>query len=325
MPARSDSHPARRPPALVDGLSSIRVVSELTAIPMGTLRAWERRYDFPNPARRKNSNRRVYSAAEVEQLRDVARALQRGYRPADVIHMPPGQLRALLATVPEAADASVPVAAVQPGLGHAVADVPTLMALVARDDVQAVEAELRFTAAALGAKRFVTECAQPLAQAMGQAWAEGKLAIRHEHLLTQCLSTQLRSLLAQQQDADGSPTILLSSLPGEPHTLGLEMVALYLALSAAKPRLLGASTPTDQIISAARGLHASAVGIAVTPALSPDATRAELQRLARGLPRSVALWVGGSGTAELLPLPRRAEALVSWPAIDAALARARAR
>ena len=299
--------------------SSIKVVSELTALPMGTLRAWERRYGFPKPERREGSNRRVYSSAQIERLRAVAQALSHGYRPGDVIQMPLHELRALLGAPP----IEPPDPRSLPG-GGSIAGVSAFIALLEQDDVKRIEDELRLAAAALGAKRFVVELAQPLAVAVGQAWAEGRIEIRQEHLMTECLTTQLRALLATHQVADGEPTIVLTTLPGEPHTLGLQMVALYLSLGAAKPRLLGASTPPDQIIAAAHAFGAAVVGIALTPAADLAAARRDLQRLARGLPSSVALWLGGSAASALGQLPARIESVTSWPLLDAALAQARA-
>lgn len=299
-------------------MSSIKVVSAITGIPMGTLRIWERRYGFPMPERRPGSNRRVYARAQIEQLRAIAVALSRGYRPSDVVHKPLPELEALLGA-PQLAAPS----ATESSRG-AVAPVATLLALLAAGDVKAIEDELRFAAAALGAKRFVTDLAQPLAAAVGEAWATGKLAIRHEHVMTECLTTQLRSLLATHQIADGAPTVVLTTLPGEPHTLGLQMVALYLALSAAKPRLLGANTPPEQVIAAAQSFGAAVIGIAVTPAADMGVTRRGISKLAREMPASVRLWVGGGAGTRLGELPARAEALVTWPAIDAALLRVRA-
>ena len=296
--------------------SSIKVVSELTALPMGTLRAWERRYGFPKPERREGSNRRVYSSAQIERLRVVARALDRGYRPGDVIQMPLTELRALLDETPDARSAAG---------GGVVADVKALIELLEQDNAKRIEDELRLAAAALGAKRFVVEVAQPLAVAVGQSWADGRIEIRQEHLMTECLTTQLRALLATHQVADGAPTIVLATLPSEPHTLGLQMVALYLALGAARPRLLGASTPPDQVIAAAHAFGAEVVGIALTPAADLVAARRDVQRLARGLPSSVALWLGGAGASALGKLPERVESIATWPALDAALARARAK
>lgn len=311
-------HPAPRAtnPALPSlEASSIKVVSELTALPMGTLRAWERRYGFPKPERREGSNRRLYPSAQVERLRVIAEALGRGYRPGDVIQMPLNELQALLGGAPDTPSAR----------GAAViADVPTLLELLEQDDAKRIEDELRLAAAALGARRFVVELAQPLAVAVGQAWEDGRIEIRQEHLMTECLTTQLRALLATYQVANGEPTIVLTTLPGEPHTLGLQMVALYLALGGAKPRLLGASTPPDQVIAAVHAFGAEAVGIALTPVADLGSARRDLQRLARGLPDSVALWLGGAGAGALGKFPDRIQPIGSWFELDTALARARA-
>jgi MerR family transcriptional regulator, light-induced transcriptional regulator len=300
-------------PPVTAGGSSIKVVSERTGLPMGTLRAWERRYGFPRPSRREGSNRRLYSASDVERLRAVASAVARGYRPGDVIPLPPSELAALLGASADATPGPRPIA-----------DAATLVELLIRDDVKGIEDELRLAAAALGPKRFVTELAHPLAIAVGQAWTEGKVAIRQEHLMTECLTTQLRTLLAAQQAVDGSPTILLTTLPGEPHTLGLQMVALYVALSAAKPRLLGASTPPEQVIAAARAMHARVVGITVTPTADLASAARDVQRLARGLPKNVTLWAGGAGVRALGKVPARVHPVESWSALDAALAEVRA-
>lgn len=298
------------------GFHTIKVVSERTGLPMGTLRAWERRYGFPRPARREGSNRRLYSNAETERLRALAEAIAGGYRPSDVISLPPAELTALLE-----GSRAAPAAALG---SRKLADVPTLLELLRHDEVKAIEDELRLAAAALGAKRFVTELAQPLAVAVGKAWTEGRLAIRQEHLMTECLTTQLRTLLATHQAVEGSPTVVLTTLPGELHTLGLQMVALYLALSAAKPMLLGASTPPEQVIAATQAMQARVVGITLTPGSDLATAARDLRRLARGLPRDVALWAGGGGLQALGRAPSRVQPVDSWSALDAALAQVRA-
>ena len=111
---------------------SIKVVSELTALPLGTLRAWERRYGFPKPERKEGSNRRVYSSEQIERLRAVARALARGFRPGDVIGMPLHELLALL-------DGTLGTRSA-PG-GRSIADVPTFIELLERDDAKRIDDE----------------------------------------------------------------------------------------------------------------------------------------------------------------------------------------
>src|SRR3954468_14138935 len=55
----------------------IRTVAALTGVKVITLRAWERRYGFIKP-RRTNKGHRLYTHADVEQIRRVLALLDRG-------------------------------------------------------------------------------------------------------------------------------------------------------------------------------------------------------------------------------------------------------
>lgn len=292
---------------------SIRVASRLSSIPIETLRVWERRYGFPRPERTVGSNRRLYSDQDIERLQWIARALEHGYRAGDVVRRSIPEIEALLAGTERE---SAPVE-------RGVASVDRLLVLLVKDDANAIDAELRAAAAALGPKRFVTELAHPLAVAVGEAWERGELEVHHEHLMSECLETQLRQQLAAYQDVEGHPLVLLATLPGELHALGLAMVALYLAVCAAKPRLLGATTPPEQIAAAARALHADAVGIAVASLRNRDETRRATLELLSHLPRRAPLWIGGSAASELGITAAGARVVDSWAALDRALAELR--
>lgn len=294
------------------GGSTIRVVATRTGLPMDTLRAWERRYGFPAPMRREGSNRRLYADADVVKLVAIARAIDRGYRVGDVVDKSLAELSTLVAAPQGTPSAEMP-------------NVEALVHLLERDDVIALETELRRLGAGLGARRFVTDVAHPLAVAVGAAWEAGRLAVRHEHVATECLTTQLRTMLAGYQDLDVRPRVLLATLPGEPHTLALDMVALYLAVSGAKPRLAGASTPVGEIVDGVAAFRSDVVGVTVGPTAERSAMRRELKLLCRSLPPHVPLWLGGGG-AEALGLDGHAASVVTtWSAVDAAIAAWRVR
>ncbi|MFB6352102.1 MAG: MerR family transcriptional regulator [Bradymonadaceae bacterium] len=80
-----------------DASLSIGAVSRATDIPAATLRTWERRYGFPDPARNDAGHRR-YTPEDIDRLRLIARAVDRDHRPSDVVPMQMGRLRALLET-----------------------------------------------------------------------------------------------------------------------------------------------------------------------------------------------------------------------------------
>lgn len=311
---------------------SIRVVAQRTGLSMEVLRAWERRYGFPRPRRRDGSNRRVYAPEDVERLLRIRCALDAGYRIGDVVDKAPAELDALVRAEarrsagapasprPEAPPVSPRAPLPPPGPVDPRGSVVRMLELLAADDVGELERALRHAAEALGPRVFVAQVAHPFVVAVGQAWADGRLSVRHEHVASECVTTQLRRLLASYQDLVGSPTVLLTTLPDEHHALGLQMLAVHLATAGARPRLLGVSTPVHDIAEAARVLRADVVGLGVTEASDASRSRRAVVSLGAALLPRVAIWVGGAGAGALGLAPPLATTLGGWDEIDAALA-----
>jgi MerR family transcriptional regulator, light-induced transcriptional regulator len=182
---------------------------------------------------------------------------------------------------------------------------------------------LRQAVATLGPHNFLTQVAGPLVEQVGEAWSAGRLAVRHEHLLTHALSTQIRLLLSAYETENSGPLILLTTLSQEQHGLGLEMAALYLALEGASPRVLGVDTPADQIVEAAIALRVRVVGISVSRASDPETTRERIRWILGELPDTVELWLGGKGAPAPKPSDARVFSTRSWEEVDRELARLR--
>jgi len=291
---------------------SIRVASRLTGVSSDTLRMWERRYGFPKPERNE-SQVRVYTDADIERLVLISRALKAGFRSGEVIHRGPAELRGLLATSAHSElenDRHTP-------------SIESLLALLLQDNPEGLRDELRRSVALHGPKQFLTDVAAPLVEQVGLAWATGRIAVRHEHLLSQVLSNKLRELLAAYDARSSGPVVLLTTLSDEQHGLGLEMVALYLALEGATPRLLGVNTPPDQIAEAAVALSADVVGVSISEASDLALTEAHLRRVLGSLPNRIALWVGGKQARKLTLRHSRVRQVVTWSDLDEAVARFR--
>lgn len=295
--------------------STIRVVSSRTGLPMETLRAWERRHGFPKPERRQGSNRRLYSAIDIERLVAIKSAIDRGYRVGDVISKSVSDLERLV----DIAGDKVPRATAASEASPSPIDVDGLVDLLAVDRIGDIERAIRQGASLLGPADFVTQLAHPFAVRVGEAWAKGRLSIRHEHLATECLVTQMRLMLAGYQDIQSRPVVLLATLPGELHTLPLQMVALYLVSRGAKPRLLGGEAPTSEISHAASALRADAVGLTVSPTSDPKRIGAHVRALRKLLPAHVTLWLGGEGATALGVTGNNVRIVTSWEGIDDAI------
>ncbi len=289
---------------------SIRVASRLTGIPADTLRMWERRYGFPRPERTGGGSR-TYTDEDIELLHLLSRAMKAGYRPGEIVGKSRSEIEDILTQV-------APVRP-EPLVEGALPTVRGLIQHLLADDTEALATEMRRAALRLGSKRFVTEIAHPFTIEVGVMWEAGKLEVRHEHLASEVLSTLLRLLLSTSEDGLARPVVLLATLPGEQHGLGLEMVALYLASKRATPRLLGVNTPRDQIVKAARALGADVVGLTITPTSDIDVAATDIQWMLSELPRRVEIWAGGEAASRLALSDPGLKTIASFAALDAAL------
>ena len=308
-PIRGAADPESAKPPGPDGARySIRVASRLTSIELDTLRMWERRYGFPRPERTSGGSR-VYSEADVEALKLIKRALDQGYRPGEIVGKSREELTQLVLV---ASQAPSPAATATPTMA-------TLLAALGRDDVPVLRAQLRQAAVMLGPKRFLVEVAHPICVRVGELWAEGKLEVRHEHMLSECLSAQLRILMSAYEDRPRAPRVLLTTLPNERHGIGLEIVEVYLAASQVTPILLGVDTPPEQIVKAARSHAADVVGLLVTQASDLKTTKGHVRWMLGELPRRVRIWVGGAGGVELGIRDEAVRVVGTWSEMDEAI------
>jgi methanogenic corrinoid protein MtbC1 len=267
---------------------SIADVERDTGLSKDTLRVWERRYGFPTP-RRDALGERLYPAAQVERLRVIKRLLDAGHRPGRVVALPLDQLRALGAG--EGTAAAVAARRESPS------DFDELMGVLRRHDAGALTRELALLQARLGLRSFVVQVAAPLSALVGEAWMRGELRVFEEHLFTECLQTVLHAALSTLPAGQGTPRVMLATLPGEPHGLGLLMAQAALAVEGCACLSLGVQVPLDDIVDAAAAWKADIVALSVTGSVKRNQVLSSLEQLRRRLPKPVALWVGGAAPA----------------------------
>jgi MerR family transcriptional regulator, light-induced transcriptional regulator len=272
------------------GHYSIRELTRLTGLSADVLRVWERRYGFPRPTR-DESGARLYQATEVERLGLLQRALQRGHRVSNVIGCSSTELRGLLEQKRIDFDS----------LANEHVAVRRILEALCSDDDQRMVWELRYAALNLGARDFVRDIAAVLARVVGDTWQEGRLQVRHEHLLSDALTTQLRVIWSTQVGFSKSERVLLATLPGEWHALGIEMVGTYLAALGVTPRSMGPNTPPEEIAAAALALKVDAIAISVSSASVPAAARVHLSALTEHVAGACPILVGGALAAQVRP------------------------
>jgi len=283
----------RRAESPTQAMLSIGALSAATGIPVDTIRTWERRYGFP-VAERKPSGHRLYALSTAPRLRRIAQAIARGHRAAEVVAAPETTLEALLATLPPAPREQQPSPRVERSLGSTSADAGGgLVEAVHAFDAERLKRAFQADWARLGPLEFLEQRAAPFLTAVGQAWEQKELDVRHEHFASSVLGDFLRAVRSPLDDRARGPLAVLATLPGELHGLGLQMSALVFALAGWRTLPLGVDTPVAQIVALAREAPVTAVAVScVQQRRRADA--AALRALRQRLPRHVALLVGGS-------------------------------
>lgn len=299
---------------------SIAAVERDTGLSKDTLRVWERRYDFPNPTR-DGGGERAYPLDQVERLRLIKRLLDAGHRPGRVVRLSHEALQQL------ADAAGEPEAAVKPEWDEAA--VQEYLALVRRHDLPALRRQLMRDLTRVGLPRFLLGLLVPLNRAVGDAWLRGQVQVFEEHAFTEVLQGVLRQATSALPPPlhESSPRVLLSTLPGEPHGLGLLMVEAMLANEGAACVPLGVQTPVWDMVLAADAYRCDIVALGFSGCTNPNHTVEALQELRAKLPAGTAVWVGGSAPVlqrrridgvrvfdDLVGLP---EAVADWRAAHA--------
>ena len=269
---------------------SIAALERELGIGKDTLRVWERRYGFPKPTRDAKGGR-LYPADQVGRLRLVRRLLDQGMRPHQLLALPVGKLQAL-------SEASLPAASETAPASHA-----ELRELLKTHDALALQHALRTLLLRQGLERFVLDTAGSLIQAVGQWWAAGEIEVFEEHLITEQLYRVLREAVSQVPAGNARPRVLLTTVPNEPHALGLVLAEAVMRLEGASCTPLGAQTPESEIVAAARAGGTDIVALSFSEYFGLPQLREAIAGLRAALPSEVGLWCGGAGAARLKKPP----------------------
>ncbi len=270
---------------------NIAAVERDTGLSKDVLRVWERRYGFPVPDRDANGER-LYPAEQVARLRLIKRLMDQGHRPGKLIAAPAEELTALAPRRSRHVEKTPPADA--KGLTE-------LLTLIKQHDAAGYLQAMQQCLARQGLQRFVQDTVAPLTRQVGEAWEDGSVEVFEEHLFTELTKRLLRQAIAALPGGARSPRVLLTSLPDEPHILGLLMVEALFALEGAECIPLGTQMPLLEIGRAAEAHHADIVALSFSIAFPQRQIPGLLQQLRLVLPAGIELWAGGGGIARITP------------------------
>jgi methanogenic corrinoid protein MtbC1/DNA-binding transcriptional MerR regulator len=275
-------------------LHPIQVVSKRTGLSQDVIRVWERRHRAVSPER-SGTARRLYTEEEVGRLLLLRRATLLGRRIGDVAQLPTPELRDLV-EADESASRRVPRPAATPTPHEgSVAETHLAACLDALRAFDPVPLERALGDAALGLSpiALVEQVLAPLMREVGERWHDGRLGIRHEHMVTALVRSVLGSLRAALATPQSGPDIVVATPAGQRHEIGALMAAVAAAAAGWRVSYLGPDLPAEEIAASAAARRARVVALSlVCPEHDPELA-GELRRLRALAGEEVAILVGG--------------------------------
>lgn len=272
----------------------IKTVAMQTGLTQFTIRAWEKRYDVVTPLRTE-TNRRLYSDADILRLTLLRLATEAGYNIGRIADLPTEALLEIIGTeglitqIPAIAKETV---SEETSLRFYIA---SCLTAVKQFETQALESTLFAASVAFSQPVFLEKLITPLMQEIGEQWRTGTLRIAHEHLALAIVRTLLGRIYQGFDVSPSMPNIVVSTPRGQLHEIGALIAGTSAASQGWRVTYLGPNLPAEEIVGCAVQNSAKAVGLSlIYPTDDPNIAN-ELEKLRRGLREDVAVFIGGSG------------------------------
>jgi len=286
---------------------TIKAVSQTTGVSIETLRAWERRYRIVVPQRDANG-RRSYAPQDVIRLRKLREATERGHPISKLARYSDEEIGKLLA---------------EPG-GRGAANAASrsfaeqMLTAAMHYRPEECEQALSMALALLPIRDVVTSVLSPVLIEVGERWHAGTASISQERIVTSTVRKQVGAVIDTYNRIATGPTLVLTTVAGERHEIGILMGALLASSRGVRCQYLGPDVPGAEIALFAEKVGASAVALSFVHADVIAQTAVELKTLAARLPAHMGLWAGGVATRSFsgTDLPARVTVLDDFAAFE---------
>jgi methanogenic corrinoid protein MtbC1 len=268
----------------------IKVVSQMTGLSEYVIRAWEKRYDTVNPSRTE-TNRRLYSAEDIQKLKLLNDAVQRGHNIGGVAKLPINELQAILASKPVTSISKEDFSNVTFTDFDSVID--NCIEAIKDYNAKRLETYLLKASSKMSQPQLIEKLIVPLIYKVGDLWHEGYLRVANEHLASAVIRSFLSNLIERQTSSENAPVIISATPRGQEHELGAMIAGVVAASAGWKVVYLGPNLPVEEIAAAADILHAKVVALSIVYPSDDLQLKKDLLNLKQMLPENIYLIVGG--------------------------------
>ena len=232
--------PSQKPPLYYN----LGAITRETGLHPDTLRAWERRYDLPQPTR-SEGGQRLYSQRDLEIVRWLVKQQETGLRISQAADLFRTQIEAGIDPIEEARKANL----------------NSITPVVEGENVAAyrnawVEASMNFDN--MKADQVLTEafsmfppetvCFEIMfggLSELGVKWYEGQATVQQEHYASALVSRRLNALIAGTPPPNRREKIVIAAPPDEDHMLASLLMTFLLRRRGYDVVYLGADVPLE--------------------------------------------------------------------------------
>lgn len=251
-------------PEIVQGsdkpLYNIGVVSRMTGISMATLRAWERRYGFPDSERTAGGHR-LYSEQDILFIRWVKGRTDEGMQASHAINALRHQKETggLALVEPVVGPQGIPPMAFIPGGTQLSRYESQLYEALTHRELAAADTILGEALAASSPENLILEVIGPVLSQIGDAWEEGRLSVATEHLATNYLRQRLLMWMVSGPPPRLVDPIALACAPSEWHEGSLLILGALLRRRRWPVAYLGQAVPLAELSTFLREIRPAMV------------------------------------------------------------------
>ncbi len=239
----------------------VGAVAERVGLPASTLRSWDRRYGI-GPTLRTEGKHRRYSTADMRRVELMSRIIGDGVAAqaaaVSVGSLTDHEVTGRLDAPPDRSSRSGPVVEDGPPTREApVLDTETsadtvaaIVAAAERLDSLHLASVYRRTLARADVSSAWVEVFAPALTEIGVQWRRGRLGVASEHLASELLQTELRSVVRSNRLRLGGAPVMLAGADDDHHHLPLLAVEAELSLTGVPCIFLGPRMPAGATIQA---------------------------------------------------------------------------
>jgi len=285
--------PPLDPTNQLEGMS-IGDLSKFTGMEVARLRMWEKRYGRPYAERRPSGHRR-YSHKELQFMLLISEALEKGFRIGQIIKMADPDLARLIRednSYPNMSD--IEEASEHTSFPDMTLWLESVMAFRCRQLFDLLKKSNRD----LGCVQMMQTRIKPFMEHIGHLWEKGLLHVGHEHFASNCIQDYLKELWRQNNHDKMRPQVLAAMLPGDDHSLGLNMACATLTEAGYRVLYLGHRAPVNAILATLKSSQAIGIAISVPRTTNWETTKSWLEEIRDRLKKDVFISVGGAGIKE---------------------------